>query len=163
MLPGVGAEIGNVCWRGWVSTRASDTSVLPLVPQQLPLPALQLAPACHRAGIHRYPMLLALLLFWGESEEAGEERSPARKRRRKSPACLDPWSTGEDGVRLAGRQAGGSAWDGAREEEYPVFMDPRGGTWSGPGPLGCASCSGSVVTPSHTSSAAATGKEREKG
>lgn len=61
-------------------------------------------PACLPAGIHRDPMLLALLLFWGEREEGRVERSPAQKRRRESPARLDPWSTGEDGVRLAGRQ-----------------------------------------------------------
>lgn len=41
--PGGGCR--DVCRRGWVSTRASDASVLPLVPQQLPLPALQLAPS----------------------------------------------------------------------------------------------------------------------
>lgn len=79
MLPGVGAEIGNVCLRGLVSTRASDTSVLPLMPQQLPPPALQLASSLPRAGIHRYPMLLTLLLFWGESEEGGVEKAQPRR------------------------------------------------------------------------------------
>lgn len=40
----------DVCQRGWVSTRASGTSVLPLTPQQLPLPALQLAPSLPPCG-----------------------------------------------------------------------------------------------------------------
>lgn len=102
--PAVGAETGNVCRRGWVSSRASSASVRPLVPQQLPLPALQLAPSLPPRRDSQVPMLLALLLFWGEREEGGVERSPAQKRRRESPACLDPWSTGEDGVRLARRQ-----------------------------------------------------------
>lgn len=34
------------------------------------------------------------------------ERSAAQKRRRASPACLDPWSTVEGGMMLARQEAG---------------------------------------------------------
>lgn len=112
MLPGVDTETGNACQQGWGSTRASNmspslsspcSSCLSLLCSQSP--ACSFTPTKLGAGMHRYPMLLALLLFWGgERGGGGVERSPAQKRRRASPACLDPWSTGEGGMRLAGRQ-----------------------------------------------------------
>lgn len=84
------------------------------------------------------------------------ERSTVQKRRMAAPACPDPWSSGEGGVRLARSQGWWSVWGGARWEEYPVSTDPRGGTWRGPAVMGCPShnwiCRGSyphIVSSSH--------------
>lgn len=61
MLPGMEPGTGNVCQRGWGSTRASDTSPPPPPSplQVLPLPpACSLAPAKLGAGMHRSPCYL---------------------------------------------------------------------------------------------------------
>ena len=91
------------------------------------------------------------------------DRNPAQKRRRASPACLDPWSTGEGGVRLAGRQGWWLSVGWSKEGRVSCVHRSKGRHLKGPGPPGCPSHSGSVVAPSRTSSAAATRKEREKG
>lgn len=100
----VWVQTGNVCWRGGSALEQVIPVSFPWCPSSCPSLLCSWPPACHHAGTHRYPVLLALLLFWGEREQGHVEKSPAQKRRRESPACLDPWSTGEDGVRLAGRQ-----------------------------------------------------------
>lgn len=164
------AETGSTCQQGWDRTRASGMSP-PSLPSAAPAslcsiaapqPAPSLLPSLVQ-GCTGTPCCLPSSCSGVGREEGGVERSPAQKRRRTSPACLDLWSTREGGVRLAERQGWWLSMGWSEGEEYPVSTDPRGGTWRGPGSLGCPSHSGSVVAPSRTLSAAATRKEREKG